>query len=342
MGDLPYLCVRDVMSEPPYLLDPKVSAVQAAQGLLSRGFSSAPVQELGGPYLGALEEEKLIDYFAAPHDALKDPERRGWFWGSSSDIGMFEMALEVSRGRRDMKRVLDHLLEVEKASVRDLMDPRHPTVLPSDPLTKALRLIHDGPARHLPVVETGRCVGVVTSRDLVRALVPDDGRPQPSASSPTAPEGRLWHPRSEVLTLPSDVQLGQAVLELERARFSSAPVLNQDTVVGLLILEDLFDRGTAPKGWFAPLPLSLTLRSPQAQVEALLDHIKRVENEPVEFHMRKAPTVRPTAGRAEIAAVLGEQHLRAVAVTEEDGTMVGLATRALVLKDALGELSSSP
>jgi len=47
-------------------------------------------------------------------------------------------------------------------------DPQ--TIHPDQPFVEALRMMHEGRYRHLPVVEDGRPLGMVSSRD---ALAPE-------------------------------------------------------------------------------------------------------------------------------------------------------------------------
>ena len=49
--------------------------------------------------------------------------------------------------------------------VGDVMTPQPQSIHPDEPFVKALRVMHEGGFRHLPVVEHGRPLGVVSSRD---------------------------------------------------------------------------------------------------------------------------------------------------------------------------------
>src|SRR2546428_13096325 len=61
----------------------------------------------------------------------------------------------------------------KSATVEDCMT-RHPeTVEPSDTTDHAAALMIHGGFRHLPVVEGGRVVGIVSSRDLIRVTLHD-------------------------------------------------------------------------------------------------------------------------------------------------------------------------
>ena len=47
----------------------------------------------------------------------------------------------------------------------DVMTPQPQTIHPDEPFVKALRVMHNRGFRHLPVVEHGRPLGVVSARD---------------------------------------------------------------------------------------------------------------------------------------------------------------------------------
>ena len=47
----------------------------------------------------------------------------------------------------------------------DVMTPQPQTIHPDEPFIRALRVMHQGGFRHLPVVEHGRPLGVVSARD---------------------------------------------------------------------------------------------------------------------------------------------------------------------------------
>lgn len=62
-------------------------------------------------------------------------------------------------------RVLAENRDPHKTKLRDVMtaDPR--TIAPDRPLGHALHLMYDGGYRHVPVVEHGRPIGMVSARD---------------------------------------------------------------------------------------------------------------------------------------------------------------------------------
>jgi len=55
--------------------------------------------------------------------------------------------------------------------VRDIMTPEVLTVSPDTSVQQCMQLVTDKRVRHLPVVEAGRVVGMVSIGDLVKALI---------------------------------------------------------------------------------------------------------------------------------------------------------------------------
>jgi len=71
---------------------------------------------------------------------------------------------------RDLvKRVAGPGLDVETTRLKDVMTPAPQTMRPSDAAMVALRRMRDGGFRHMPVVDEGKLLGVVSSRDFLGA-----------------------------------------------------------------------------------------------------------------------------------------------------------------------------
>ena len=67
-------------------------------------------------------------------------------------------------------RVIAEGRNPEKTKLGDVMTRNPRTIAPDRPFGHALHLMHEGEFRHVPVVENGRPVGIVSARD---ALGPD-------------------------------------------------------------------------------------------------------------------------------------------------------------------------
>ena len=75
---------------------------------------------------------------------------------------------------RDILRAAAHRTSSAETRVRQWMTPEVITVPPSMPAAEAAQTMLDQNFRHLPVVENGRPVGIVSMRDLARWSVQSD------------------------------------------------------------------------------------------------------------------------------------------------------------------------
>jgi len=62
-------------------------------------------------------------------------------------------------------RVLAAARDPAVTTLGEVMTPQPQTMHPDEPFVRALRVMHEGKFRHLPVVEFGRPLGVVSVRD---------------------------------------------------------------------------------------------------------------------------------------------------------------------------------
>ena len=62
-------------------------------------------------------------------------------------------------------RVLAAARDPAMTTLGDVMTPQPQTMHPDEPFVRALRVMHEGKFRHLPVVEYGRPLGIVSVRD---------------------------------------------------------------------------------------------------------------------------------------------------------------------------------
>jgi CBS domain-containing protein len=133
--------VQEIMSRPAVVVSPHLPVKAAAALLDARGFTCLPVVAADGRLVGVVSEKELLADRFPPDPRLPIAERidrrPGW---AVADV-----------------MVVDVFVAHPQEGVSDLL-----TVLRSADL------------RSLPVVEDGVVVGVVTYRDLVRALARDD------------------------------------------------------------------------------------------------------------------------------------------------------------------------
>jgi CBS domain-containing protein len=63
----------------------------------------------------------------------------------------------------------------DKTTLAKVMTPEPTTLAPTDSVRAALELMREGHFRHLPVVERGRLIGIVSIRDLYQSVVDQMG-----------------------------------------------------------------------------------------------------------------------------------------------------------------------
>ena len=111
------------------------------------------------------------------------------------------------------------------------------TVSPDDPLSVAARILREHRFHHLPVVEDGRLVGILSDTDMRNAsftAIPADGG---GAGDRPVREAM----RSEVWSVTPDDSVEDALLILTREKFGALPVLSGDRLVGIITRADLLN-----------------------------------------------------------------------------------------------------
>ena len=113
------------------------------------------------------------------------------------------------------------------------------TMTPDRPVIEAYALMAEHEVRHIPVVERGRLVGIISDRDLHRASPLGKARePGDVGHLFTTPVAEIMT-RSEIRTVAPATPLGEAARQLVHAKVSSLPVLAGDRLVGIITTQDL-------------------------------------------------------------------------------------------------------
>jgi CBS domain-containing protein len=187
--------VSDVMTRPVQTIEQHVEVSTAAERFLSNDISCLPVVQ-GDAVVGVLSTSDLLRCAA---DLLE--RRRS---GSAASVAM-------------------------------LMTARPRTVGPSEPLARGYSVMREGHVRHLPVLQSGRLVGILSDRDVLVA-----GRTWLS-TTPSGHRGLLRvadamsHP---AVTIGTDRPALEAALILEQRRFGALPVMRNEQLVGVVTVAD--------------------------------------------------------------------------------------------------------
>lgn len=144
------MLVRDVMTSPAVTVGPTDEVAQAARTLDRLSLTSLPVVEANGRLVGIIGEADVIGRLSTPQEIRSGTHRR-----------------------------------VDVVRVRDVMTHRVLTVAADDDLAHCVDLMTGTTLKCLPVLLQGRVAGVVSRRDVVRALARGDLAARPTADSPT-------------------------------------------------------------------------------------------------------------------------------------------------------------
>ena len=128
--------------------------------------------------------------------------------------------------------------------VEDLMTSKVYTVDPHDMIDRVFFLIHYEKVRHLPVVEKGKVVGMVSDRDMYKALGPKSN----SNAIETNKSGTELHVvpkkvqnimRRGVISVTSDTLASDAAGLMADNKIGALPVIDKDKLVGILSATDI-------------------------------------------------------------------------------------------------------
>ena len=124
--------------------------------------------------------------------------------------------------------------------VRDLMQEKIVTIGASDRLSTVEDIMTLGRVRHMPVVQGGKLVGVVSERDLLRASLSN-------LTGFDSSERRAFLNGVEIarvmsappVVIEADAPIEHAALVMAERRIGCLPVMDGQTLVGLLTETDL-------------------------------------------------------------------------------------------------------
>jgi acetoin utilization protein AcuB len=153
--------VRDVMTPDPITIDPEAPLGTATALMRSKGIRHLPVVDEAGRLVGVITDRDLRQATVAP-----------------------ALAEHLSEGGQRRLRGLAQALE--DVRVRDAMTWAVATIDPEATVQEAALRMFERRVGSLPVVRDGRLVGILTERDLLRALA----REHPAVSAEV--EAFLW------------------------------------------------------------------------------------------------------------------------------------------------------
>jgi acetoin utilization protein AcuB len=120
--------------------------------------------------------------------------------------------------------------------VREKMTKNVVTVSISDPLAKAEKLMQQNSIHHLPVLSGNKVSGVLTSSDIEQFK---QSCPEGAQQNITVKD--VMPPVKRVVTIAPDVSIEQAVMLLQNNKIGSLPVVENDTLTGIITLTDVLN-----------------------------------------------------------------------------------------------------
>lgn len=131
-------------------------------------------------------------------------------------------------------------MTVEGIMSRDLV-----TVAPDATLTEVRRRLHDGQFHHMPVLEDGHLVGVISDRDLLRAISPfldTYSEEQRDVQTLSQVAGDIM--RTDPITVAPETDVEEAANLLLDNQISSLPIVDDGRLVGIVTTKDLLSHYT--------------------------------------------------------------------------------------------------
>jgi CBS domain-containing protein len=106
----------------------------------------------------------------APDDSVADAARKMWEQQTGSLLVMDGEDLVGIITERDILKAVATGTELEKTKVEDVMVRDLVTINPGASMREAARVMTDKWIRHLPVIDQGKLVGILSQRDLAGVL----------------------------------------------------------------------------------------------------------------------------------------------------------------------------
>ena len=128
--------------------------------------------------------------------------------------------------------------------VKDLMTAKVFTVTPNDLIDRVFFLIHYEKLRHLPVVEKGKVVGIISDRDMYKALGPKSNSKVIEANSDNTElhvvVKKVRHiMKRGIITVTPTTLASEAASLMTEHRIGALPVIEKEKLVGILTSTDI-------------------------------------------------------------------------------------------------------
>jgi CBS domain-containing protein len=140
---------RDVMASPVVTVKPSAPVAEAAKLMLENRISALPVVDDRGKVVGIVSEGDLLHRSEAGTEL-----RRSWWLA----------------GLTDEETLAAEYVKAHARKVADVMTAKAITATPDAPVHELAALMEANAIKRLPIVESGRLVGIVSRANLLRAV----------------------------------------------------------------------------------------------------------------------------------------------------------------------------
>lgn len=141
---------EEIMTREVVTVRPETPVGELARLFSDRGISGAPVVDGQGTLLGVVTESDLMRRVAASQDA-----KPGLLHGLFSDPARLAREYARSHGR----------------TAQDIMTTDPVTLGPDVPIDRVAKLLEERDIRRVPIVASGRLLGVISRADLLKAVL---------------------------------------------------------------------------------------------------------------------------------------------------------------------------
>ncbi|MFH1201639.1 MAG: CBS domain-containing protein [Candidatus Omnitrophota bacterium] len=145
------MLIKDIMTRNVITVDPEMSIHKLAELFMEKNISGAPVVDKSGKLLGVVKEEGVIFQDKRVH------------LPTFINLTFGFLTLGTDRYNEEIKKIT-----ADKVS--SIMEKDTVTVYPDVEIEDAATLMIEREIYYLPVVDKDRLVGVITKKDIVRAI----------------------------------------------------------------------------------------------------------------------------------------------------------------------------
>ena len=126
--------------------------------------------------------------------------------------------------------------------VKDIMTEKLVTIEPDEPIIQAIKAMDEGGLRRLPVLKAGHLIGIITDRDIRKALNSPMVFHEKTYDDYLLREIRVGSCMTrEPLTVSPQADIVDAAALMEQEKIGGLPVMNGNRLVGIITVSDLVD-----------------------------------------------------------------------------------------------------